>query len=187
MDQQIKLYKPMEHYWKKVEGYLDHFELQDLALRSFNSGRFVEIGTFRGRSASYLGVEIINSGKDIKLDTVDHFDVSRDYSATSQNQYQTVIKNLEPVNSVVRVIPMKSVDAAKLYPDQSLEFVYIDASHDYESVKEDILAWFNKVKIGGIIGGDDYGWKGVELAVKELIPQAQPIGVKDSNWYYIKR
>lgn len=44
----------MEHYWKKVEGYLDRFELQDLALRTFNTGRFVEIGTFRGRSASYL-------------------------------------------------------------------------------------------------------------------------------------
>lgn len=98
-----------------------------------------------------------------------------------------MINNLQPVKSVVRVIPMKSVDAARLYQDHSLEFVYIDASHDYQSVKEDILTWFNKVKIGGIIGGDDYGWKGVEMAVKELIPGAQPIGIKDSNWYYIKR
>jgi hypothetical protein len=48
--------------------------------------------------------------------------------------------------------------------------VYIDASHDYESVKEDIIAWLPKVKKGGIICGDDYtpGWPGVMRAVNEV-------------------
>jgi predicted O-methyltransferase YrrM len=177
----------MEHFWENIDGYLDHFELQDLAVKTFTEGHFVEIGTFKGRSAAYLSVEIINSGKNIKLHTVDHYEQSRDLSADSRENYAEVLNNLEPVKNIVNIINMKSVDAAKLYDDESLEFVYIDASHDYHSVKEDILAWFNKVKIGGIIGGDDYGWEGVKRAVQEIFPEAKPIGMRDSNWYYIKK
>ena len=39
-------------------------------------------------------------------------------------------------------------------PDD-LDFIYIDAAHDYESVKKDIENYYPKVKVGGIIGGHD--------------------------------
>ena len=51
---------------------------------------------------------------------------------------------------------MASVDAAKLIADCSLDFIFIDADHDYKSVKEDIDAWTPKVKYNGIIAGHDY-------------------------------
>ena len=40
--------------------------------------------------------------------------------------------------------------------DGSLDFVYIDGLHDFGSVKQDIAAWWPKVKVGGFIGGHDY-------------------------------
>ncbi|MBV6479911.1 MAG: hypothetical protein HGGPFJEG_02717 [Ignavibacteria bacterium] len=40
--------------------------------------------------------------------------------------------------------------------DESLDFVYIDADHRYESVLEDMQSWFPKVRRGGIISGHDY-------------------------------
>ena len=48
--------------------------------------------------------------------------------------------------------------------------MYIDASHEYEYVIEDIKHWLPKVKKGGIICGDDYisGWPGVIQAVNEV-------------------
>ncbi len=184
MVQQLNWYN-MEHFWSSIEGFLDHFEIYDLALQRVDVGHFVEIGTYRGRSASYLGVEIHNNRKNIKVDTVDHYDESYDHSADSTDAYEIVIKNLKPVSHIVNVINMKSVLAAKKYKNKSLDLVYIDASHDYESVKEDIQAWLPKVKKGGIISGDDYGWEGVKGAVKDLLPDAQGIGFNDSNWYYI--
>ena len=176
----------MEHFWQNVEGYLDHFDLYDLAISMFDKGIFVEIGTFAGRSSAYLGVEIHNSNKDIKLYTVDHFDISADSSANSTNFHQRVIETLKPLEHIVSVIKGKSIEVAKQFEDESLEFVFIDASHDYESVKEDIQAWLPKVRVGGIVGGDDSRWKGVERAVHELIPNAKAIGVRDSNWFCIK-
>jgi len=49
-----------------------------------------------------------------------------------------------------------SVEAAKDFLDGSLDFVYIDAAHDYISVKQDIEAWRPKIKSGGVLGGHDF-------------------------------
>ena len=45
--------------------------------------------------------------------------------------------------------------------DHSLDFVFLDESHEYKDVKDDIEHWLPKVKIGGTLGGDDMNWKGV--------------------------
>ena len=54
------------------------------------------------------------------------------------------------------MLRMKGDDAAELFPDGSLDFVYIDANHNYESVKSDIECWYPKVKYGGLLLGHDY-------------------------------
>ncbi len=68
------------------------------------------------------------------------------------------------------MIRLSSMDAAKLFQDNELDFVFIDADHTYEAAKEDIAAWYRKVRSGGIIGGDDYAttWPGVPKAVNEF-------------------
>ncbi len=73
---------------------------------------------------------------------------------------------------------LTSVEGAKQVPDGSLDFVYIDARHDYESVLEDLNAWFSKVKPGGIFAGHDYvdgmlaqGDFGVKSAVDEFFAE----------------
>lgn len=67
-----------------------------------------------------------------------------------------------------------SVKAAKYVPDASLDFVFIDAGHNYSAVKADIAAWSPKVKHGGEILGHDFHPKfpGVIQAVKEAFPSA---------------
>lgn len=54
------------------------------------------------------------------------------------------------------LIRESSVDASELFADESLDFCYIDASHDYKNVMDDLNAWYPKVKSGGIIAGHDY-------------------------------
>ena len=52
-----------------------------------------------------------------------------------------------------------------------LDFVYIDALHDYESVLQDIQAWYHQINSGGVIAGHDYNmnaWPGVYKAVNEF-------------------
>ena len=59
-----------------------------------------------------------------------------------------------------QVLRMSTVEAAQLFQDNSLDFVFIDADHSYDGVMQDIAAWQPKVKPGGWLGGS-------EIAVQE--------------------
>jgi predicted O-methyltransferase YrrM len=54
------------------------------------------------------------------------------------------------------VLRNSTVEAAAYFADESVDFVYVDARHDYTSVKQDLETWWPKVKRGGILAGHDY-------------------------------
>jgi predicted O-methyltransferase YrrM len=88
-----------------------------------------------------------------------------------RDTFQTAKDRLSRYNTVL--IQKSSMDAVKDIPDESLDFVFIDANHSYDSVKEDIREWTRKVRKGGIVSGHDYyvflhsGNRGVIDAVDE--------------------
>jgi len=80
-------------------------------------------------------------------------------------------------------IKSPSVKAAKKITNKTLDFVYIDANHEYKFVKKDIEAWLPKVKVGGMIAGHDIDRPGVKQAVKEILNPTELMGVGPSDWY----
>lgn len=105
---------------------------------------------------------------------------------------------------------LSSAEAALNFPAECLDFVYLDASHDYVNVAADLRAWFPSLRSGGMLAGHDFingDWGrvvpaptkeqvcdfiyGVKFAVEEfasemgyevsLIPDSIP------SWYFIKR
>jgi hypothetical protein len=65
----------MNHFYKDIFGWFDFEDVYQYAVRSFPSGsKFVEVGVYKGKATAFLGVEIINSGKDISLTAIDIFD-----------------------------------------------------------------------------------------------------------------
>ena len=116
-------------------------------------------------------------------------------SSRQQDYYQRAVEKLAPYNC--ELIRASSMDAVKDFDDESLDFVYIDANHDYEFVKEDIREWSKKVRIGGIVSGHDYqvfssGNDGVIRAVDEWVAENNidlivlNDGKRANSWYYIK-
>ena len=53
-----------------------------------------------------------------------------------------------------------SVPAASRFPDNSFDWLYIDALHTRDAVDQDLVAWWPKLKVGGMMSGDDYADKG---------------------------
>lgn len=68
--------------------------------------------------------------------------------------YEETVKRLSPYNSTI--IRKTSLDALNDFEDGSLDFVYIDANHDFPNFIFDLHHWLKKVKIGGIMSGHDY-------------------------------
>lgn len=56
----------------------------------------------------------------------------------------------------VEFMRMTSMEAVTKFEDNSLDFVYIDAMHEFDPVMLDIIHWSQKVKPGGIVSGHDY-------------------------------
>ena len=111
---------------------------------------FVELGTHRGRSAAFTGVEIAKSGKEIMLYT---YEIHPELHAAAQ-------KNLEglPVMAILR----DSTEAASEFSDKTVDFLFINADKTYEKVAADIDAWLPKMRIGSVIAGDDYWWTNLQ-------------------------
>ena len=48
------------------------------------------------------------------------------------------------------------------------DFVHVDAAHEYDAVLRDTKMYFELLKPGGILMGDDFTWKGVKQAATEF-------------------
>ncbi|MFZ9376643.1 MAG: class I SAM-dependent methyltransferase [Candidatus Fonsibacter ubiquis] len=163
----------IEHYWQNDEIFDENwFSYQNLYSKVVNQcqndSRFVEVGCWKGRSTSYLAVEIANSKKNIDLYCVDTWE--------DPKIYNKFLDNMKPVEKNYFPLKLSSEDASKKFKDGSLDFVFLDASEDYENVKKDIQNWLPKIKPGGILAGHDYypeemhDWfPGVKQAVNETL------------------
>jgi predicted O-methyltransferase YrrM len=168
----------IKHFYNEPhmgENYFTFPAMYKAMVEAFPSdSKFVEVGVYKGMSAAFMAVEIINSGKNIKFDCVDNWsnEVYANYYDSDANVraifdsrdgigdklFETFEKNIEPVKEAINVIKANSWEAADLYEDESVDFVFIDADHSYDSVVKDLTAWFPKVKNGGILAGHDYAW-----------------------------
>ncbi len=174
----------MEHFYKNLgENWFNYQDLYSEIVKSAESNsHFVEVGSWKGMSTAYMAVEIINSNKNIKFDCIDiweYMDIQNDIPQSKyENLYEIFLKNISPVKHIISPIKSISWEAAFLYENSSLDFIFIDAAHDYESVKKDLTAWYPKLKATGIIAGHDYltSKNGVKRAVDEFFGEVKTNG-----------
>lgn len=187
----------MQHFYENLEGWFDFQKVYTLAIqKSPNNSHFVEVGSWKGKSAAYMAVEIINSQKSIKFDCVDTWEGTpgehEGQDAIINNTLFDEFKsNIQSVSHIVNPIKKTSVSAAVDYPDNSLDFVFIDANHQYEPVLNDLAAWYPKVKRGGLLGGHDFMVdpdNGVALAVKDFLKHKniENINLFSTTWLTTK-
>jgi hypothetical protein len=140
----------------------DKAYILDLVKAKQYTGTFVEVGTWTGDFSEAL----LKSTQCQRLVCVDPYKFFSDFSyrdamnlklhAGAEKRFEAARQRLEKAgNHRVQMLRKLSMDAIHEFQDASLDFVYIDGNHEYKYALEDILAWYSKLKSGGMIAGDD--------------------------------
>ena len=168
-------------------------ELLWLAERASEHSRIAEIGSWMGRSTRALADN--TSGTVYAVDT---WLGSEEHAGMLQGRpdnylLDEFVRNMGDLVATARVCPirMDSRVAARIFWERGTRFdmIFIDASHDYENVKADIVDWKKVLAPGGLLCGHDFGcaeFPGVTRAILELIPKIQIPGNgqrPNSIWY----
>ena len=164
-----------------LRGILEGFAI-------IQNGMGVEVGVFEGGTSMYL----LQSFPQLTLVSVDPYKAYHEYDQEKLNQAEAAaLDRLKPYGERSRRLKLDSITAAKSFPDNCFDFVFIDASHTYDAVSADLEAWYRTVRPGGLFSGHDYRWGGVTKAVDEFAEARSIKGrcsPKESDiWYFNKR
>jgi predicted O-methyltransferase YrrM len=172
----------------KISGWMSETELAFLhtIARSITSGgKVVEIGSWKGRSTVAI-CEALKQKAEINFYAVDTFEGDPEIWKDGHKEeikdnavYQEFQENTADYK-FLKTIRTTSSEASQQFADESLDWVFIDADHSYDSVCKDVRLWFPKLKYGGLISGHDYTKFAVGLAIKTLFSK---VSVWDSIWY----
>lgn len=183
--------------YKDIPNFFSFDDLYDKMVQEVESpATFVEVGTWFGASAAYLASRVKESGKEVKIYAVDNFTaegsgpvLAEEVSRVGGSFFEIFCENLRRCGVADYVTPLvgDSTEMAGHFADESIDFVYIDACHEYRKVRQDILAWLPKVKPGGTVAGHDYnsGHGGVIRAVDEIFGK-ENVNVMRSSWFLKK-
>lgn len=164
---------------KKIGGWMYDEELIWLNQSVKDCSVAVEIGVWQGKSTTAIALGLPDGAKLFAIDTWkgsdDELNSSHSIMQTTEGQmsiYIDAMKNLFEFISFGKVIPicMSSIYAYEFIGPliHEIDFIFIDGSHDYISVKQDIESWSQMTHKNSIIAGHDYTWPGVNKAVTEL-------------------
>ena len=149
---------------KDVEGWLSDKEAEFLynqAKKCAGRGVIVEIGSWKGRSASFMGLGSLDGNK-VPIYAIDpHYSVFKEgkddlvvtNEVTTFNEFKRNIKKTG-VDKIVTPIVATSEEANKSW-DKPIELLWIDGDHSYEARKKDFQLWSPFLVDGGVIAMHD--------------------------------
>lgn len=155
---------------KGIDGFFSEDEGRWYArfARGLRGGVFVEVGSWKGRSTSFVGRVCNENGT--RLVCVDHWAGSDD---TLRSRYaealavedveQTFRSNMRELGIEVEVMVASSREAAERFERRSVDRVFLDGSHDGPSVTEDLELWSERLREDGVLAGHDYADKHPDL------------------------
>lgn len=176
-------YENRVHHNYQLFGFIEL--LQVLTSNIKLGASMIEIGSFMGES-TFLFASTCYFDKIYSIDSYDGDDMGikgLDLKGWDfiQDQYKLNTRYFDFIEQINNF----SFDVSDRFKDKSIDFIYIDADHTYESVKKDLELYIPKIKDGGIIGGHDYSdaWPGVKEAVTEII--GKPTWYfRDTSWLH---
>ena len=156
-------------HYRLADNWFSHVDVNEYKYRPIN---YLEIGAYYGANilsiANTYGLH--NEGKLYCIDPWEDYDEYPEYKNQQSSIYNTFINNVENsgVKDKIMINRGYSNNEIPKFQDKFFDIIYIDGNHEPEYVLEDAVLSFRKLKNGGILIFDDYGWGGPDLTQKGI-------------------
>ena len=186
----------MNHYYHSIFGWFDFERVYHHVVSILpENSKVAEINSWTGKSSSYLLVEAKNSDKKFDFHFCSDFENIHKYknvdSGNCGDVYNDFTNNLDRADYPYKVYNNNSIEFSKNFKDESFDFVFISANEDDEVLRNELKAWYPKVKKGGVIAGTDYISEkgGYSLIVDEFFYEDLILSVEhfSTSWLVIKQ
>ncbi len=176
----------MPNYYQKIQGWFDWSDLDNEMVNKYkNGGHFVEIGCYKGRSSIYLAELIIEKMANIQVDYIDPWDKMTSYLTEYKdisrcdvyNEFINHLNNVSHGDRRFKVIKNFSQLEVDNYPDNSLDYVFIDGDHSPEGLIKDVELFLPKMKKDSIMAGHDVNGEDVKKGLETLVSRG-------FDWFY---
>lgn len=138
-----------------------------------------EVGCFKGASTEVFAnfsacVHAVDPWTRI-VESNNYINIPHEMLVEAEKEFDKLVKTYR------HIIKHKlfSAEALSLFPDASLDYVYIDGAHDYESASFDIVSWRKKLTPGGLLMGHD--WSAIFDVLQDLNLVANKV-YEDDSW-----
>ncbi|HLM33372.1 MAG TPA: class I SAM-dependent methyltransferase [Gaiellaceae bacterium] len=160
-----------------LPGWLSYEEgetLYTLAQKCTGRGVIVEIGSWRGKSTTCLGLGS-KAGRGVKIYSIDR------HTDGTFPDFQVNIEKAG-ITELVTPIRSRSQDAWQDF-DEPIELLFIDGAHQYDLVKDDFDHWVPKVVEGGVVAMHDTTWfEGPRRVADEMVFKSR--GFKNARFVF---
>ena len=180
--------------YRLADNWFNYIDVNQYKNKTIN---YLEIGTYYG--ANLISVaKSYGLDKNSKLYCVDPWEDYAEYDeyrGEQDNIYNTFIKNISESGEKDKIIIRRGYSHIELqkFEDEFFDIIYIDGNHEPNYTLEDGVLSFRKLKKGGIIIFDDYGWGGPEMTKKGIDGfligfhrKIQYLGMKESQVFIRK-
>jgi len=156
-------------YYRLADNWYSMVNRDNFVNRPIN---YLEIGTFFGANLlSVANSYAAHPGS--KLYCVDPWEDYEDYPEYKNEQssiYSTFTRNIERSGFQDKVVVNRGYSNNEIlkFDDNFFDIIYIDGNHEPEYVLEDAVLSFRKLKVGGTMIFDDYGWGGPDLTKRGI-------------------
>jgi len=158
-------------------GWYTNRPQMDKLLRLTGSEIVIELGVWMGRSARHIASALPEEGI---LYAVDHWLGSEENLLKEDDRrvlptlYEQFLSNTIHANLTHKIIPMRmtTLEAAEIFLKKGIkpDLIYVDASHDEDSIYADLSAYFPLIKGHGKICGDDW-----EIGIEKGYPTKKAV------------
>jgi predicted O-methyltransferase YrrM len=155
--------------YRLADNWFNHVNLADYTNKPI---KYLEIGAFYG--ANVLSVaDTYGLNSESKLYCVDPWEDYQDYPEYKTQQtsiYTRFVSNITKSGNKDKIVVHRGYSNLEVpkFEDDFFDIIYIDGNHEPEYVLEDAVLSFRKLKKGGIMIFDDYGWGGPDLTKRGI-------------------